>query len=121
MKSAEELASNERELKRKLRDADMIQQLVQHEGWKVFTGMLNEKLQNYVNALCVEDVEPDNTTKLRAKISEIRDLLKIPTLVATDIARHKKRVEGLRSKQDRLHSVGLDASLSIGDPNAKQG
>lgn len=121
MKSAEDLASDERDLQRKLRDADLIQQLVQHEGWQVFSGMLNEKLQNYVNALCVEDVEHDNTTKLRARIGEIRDLLKIPTLVATDIARHKKRVEGLRSKQDRLHSVGLDAFPQSGEPNAKQG
>lgn len=120
MKSAEDLANDERDLQRKLRDADLIQQLVQHEGWKVFSGMLNEKLQNYVNALCVEDVEHDNTTKLRAKIGELRDLLKIPTLVATDIARHKKRVEGLRNKQDRLHSVGLDVSPLAGDPNAKQ-
>lgn len=121
MKSYEDLQRDERELERKLREADLIQQLIQHEGWKVFTGMLNEKLQNYVNALCVEDVEHDNTTKLRAKIGEIRDTLKIPTLVSTDIARHKKRVEGLRDKQDRLHSVGLDAFPIQGERDAKQG
>lgn len=120
MKTFQDLERDEQELQRKLQEADQIQQLTHQEGWKIFTGMMNLKLQNYVNALCVEDVTPDDTIKLRAKISELRDLLKIPNLVSTEADRHKKRVEGLRSKQDRLHSVGLDASPFVGDRNGKQ-
>lgn len=117
MKQHKQLERDERELSRKLQDADLVKQVTQHDGWKVITGMVSEKLQNYVNALCVEDVTPDNTTKLRAKIAELREIIKIPQMVSRDIEQHTKRVQGLRLKQERLQSVGLDTFPQTGEQN----
>jgi len=111
-----------RDYEEKRGQAESLRELTQTRGWKVLEGMLAERIQNHVNAICVEGVEEVKTIQIRARMAELRMLLKLPQLTADELAQHKKRLEVLQARRQRMQSVGLDKLPSQGGyDDGKQG